>query len=111
MIQVSSSRNPRPCMPLIYGAKPLLSRMISHLFIAVKSTQTVFNGYGAQETCNMLVEALIYPTMSTASVCSDEDIWNNLDFCNAPICVKRLTLSIQYQGPLKGQSSEVSLSI
>jgi hypothetical protein len=47
----------------------------SPIFIAVKSTQTVFNGYGAQETCDMLVEALIYPTMPTVSVCSGEDIW------------------------------------
>jgi hypothetical protein len=32
MVQVSSSKNARPCMPSIYGAKPLLSRLISHLF-------------------------------------------------------------------------------
>ena len=45
------------------------------IFVAVKLTQTVFNGYGAQETCDMLVEALVYPTMPTASLCRDEDIW------------------------------------
>ena len=48
------------------------------IFIAVKSTQMVFNGYGAQETCDMLVEALVYPTMRTASLCSNEDIWTHL---------------------------------
>ena len=47
----------------------------SPIFVAVKSNQFVFNGYGAQETCDMLVEALIYPTMPTASVCGGEDIW------------------------------------
>ena len=52
-----------------------ITKLDQTIFVAVKSTQTVFNGYGAQETCDMLVEALIYPTMPAASVCSDEDLW------------------------------------
>jgi hypothetical protein len=35
----------------------------------------VFNGYGAQETCDMLVNALIYPTMPAFAVCSDDPVW------------------------------------
>jgi hypothetical protein len=45
------------------------------IFCAVKLAQTVFNGYGAQETCDMLVEALIHPAMPTLAVCSDEIVW------------------------------------
>ena len=45
------------------------------IFCAVKTTQTVFNGYGAQETCDMLVEALIHPSMPAFTVCSDDTVW------------------------------------
>ena len=62
------------------------------IFIAVKSTQKVFNGYGAQETCDMLVEALVYPTMPTASLCSDEDIWTR--FKNKVISYQKERVSI-----------------
>jgi hypothetical protein len=41
----------------------------------VKTTQEVFNGYGAQETSDMLFEALIHPAMSTFDVCRDETVW------------------------------------
>jgi len=43
--------------------------------VAVKTTQTVFNGYGMQETCDMLVEALIHPSMPAFAVCSDNTVW------------------------------------
>jgi hypothetical protein len=45
------------------------------IFCAVKETQTVFNGYGAQETCDMLVQALIHPFMPAFAVCSDDIVW------------------------------------
>jgi hypothetical protein len=45
------------------------------IFCAVKSTQTVFNGYGRQETCDMLLKALIHPGMPAFAVCSDETVW------------------------------------
>ncbi len=45
------------------------------IFCAVKATQTVFNGYGAQETCDMLVQALIHPFMSAFAVCNDDTVW------------------------------------
>lgn len=48
---------------------------LNPIFNAVKSTQEVFNGYGAQETCDMLVEALIYPSMPTWAVCRDDEVW------------------------------------
>ena len=35
----------------------------------------VFNGYGAQETCDMLVEALIHPAMPVVAVCTDDTVW------------------------------------
>ncbi|KAJ6617308.1 hypothetical protein B0H10DRAFT_2218648 [Mycena sp. CBHHK59/15] len=35
------------------------------IFITIKSTQTVFNGYGAQETTDLLLLALIHPQMPT----------------------------------------------
>ena len=45
------------------------------IFCAVKATQMVFNGYGAQETCDMLVQALIHPFMPAFEVCSDNTVW------------------------------------
>ena len=45
------------------------------IFISVKGTQQVFNGYGAQETCDMLVEALLSPCMLTHAICEHEVVW------------------------------------
>jgi len=45
------------------------------IFSAVKTNQEVFNGYGAQETSDMLFEALIHPAMSTFDICRDETVW------------------------------------
>ena len=55
-------------------------------------TQKVLNGYGAQEICDMLVEALVYPTMPTASLCSNEDIWTR--FKNKVISYQKEHVSI-----------------
>ncbi|TFK58102.1 hypothetical protein BDN72DRAFT_731871, partial [Pluteus cervinus] len=46
------------------------------IFVAVKSNQLVFNGYGAQETCDMLLEAFILPTMPASMVCADDAVWS-----------------------------------
>ena len=62
------------------------------IFIAVKSTQMVFNGSGAQETCDMLVEALVYLTMPTASLRSNEDIWTH--FKNMVISYQKEHVSV-----------------
>lgn len=48
------------------------------IFIAIKDTQTVFNGYGAQETCDMLFDALLSPCMPAYLVCQNADLWNRL---------------------------------
>ncbi|KDR76076.1 hypothetical protein GALMADRAFT_210772 [Galerina marginata CBS 339.88] len=45
------------------------------IFLAVKSNQKVFNGYGAQETCDMLSSVLIHPCMPAYQVCGDEQTW------------------------------------
>ena len=45
------------------------------IFSMVKSIQTVFNGYGAQETCDMLVEACIHPATPTVVVCRNDVVW------------------------------------
>ncbi|PPQ82908.1 hypothetical protein CVT24_007923 [Panaeolus cyanescens] len=50
-------------------------RTAKAIFISVKDTQTVFNGYGAQETTDMLFSALIMPVMPTYAVCSNEETW------------------------------------
>ena len=46
------------------------------IFLSVKNNQKVFNGYGAQETCDMLFQALILPCMPTYAVCKDPDVWH-----------------------------------
>ncbi|KAJ7710693.1 hypothetical protein B0H17DRAFT_1123812 [Mycena rosella] len=38
-------------------------------------TQTVFNGFGAQETTDLLLAALIHPQMPTTYVCRDDHVW------------------------------------
>lgn len=45
------------------------------IFLAVKSEQRVFNGYGAQETCDMLFQALISPLMPTYLICQHPALW------------------------------------
>lgn len=45
------------------------------IFLAVKGNQLVFNGYGAQETSDMLFEALILPNTSTYDVCKLDALW------------------------------------
>lgn len=49
------------------------------IFITIKSTQTVFNGYGAQETTDLLLLALIHPQMLTVHVCTHSETWDRLD--------------------------------
>lgn len=48
------------------------------IFIAIKSTQTVFNGYGAQEGCDVLLRAFIHPGMPISLVCADNNLWSRL---------------------------------
>jgi len=45
------------------------------IFLSVKNNQNYFNGYGAQETSDMLFQALIYPAMPTFAVCQDPQVW------------------------------------
>jgi len=47
------------------------------IFLEVKSNQRVFNGYGAQETCDMLIQAMIHPCMPVFLVCSDVAVWQH----------------------------------
>lgn len=46
------------------------------IFLEMKGNQMVFNGYGAQETCDMLVLALIHPCMPSYFICLHESLWN-----------------------------------
>jgi hypothetical protein len=46
------------------------------IFLSVKNDQKVFNGYGAQETSDMLFQALIHPCMPTSAVCRDPGVWD-----------------------------------
>lgn len=48
------------------------------VFLAVKANQRVFNGYGAQETSDMLFTAIIHPRMPVSLVCKDDDLWDRL---------------------------------
>ncbi|PPR05449.1 hypothetical protein CVT24_007466 [Panaeolus cyanescens] len=45
------------------------------LFIAVKSNQRVFNGYDAQETCDMLYDGFFPPHMPVFLVCGHDTLW------------------------------------
>ena len=47
------------------------------IFLTVKETQAIFNGYGAQETSDMLFQALIHPATPTNVVCKNDSMWND----------------------------------
>lgn len=49
------------------------------IFLAIKNNQRVFNGYGAQETCDMLFEALLSPFMPAFAICEDPQLWNRFE--------------------------------
>ncbi|KAJ7478782.1 hypothetical protein B0H11DRAFT_2423767 [Mycena galericulata] len=46
------------------------------IFASVKATQTVFNGFGAQEATDLLCLALIHPVMRSVDVCGHEEVWS-----------------------------------
>ncbi|KAJ7660424.1 hypothetical protein B0H17DRAFT_1185359 [Mycena rosella] len=48
---------------------------LTPIFVSVKGTQTIFNGFGAQETTDLLLAALIHPQMPTTYVCRDDHVW------------------------------------
>lgn len=41
----------------------------------MKERQDVFNGFGAQESCDCLFTALIHPLMPTVFVCKSNQLW------------------------------------
>ncbi|KAK7015890.1 fatty acid synthase alpha subunit Lsd1 [Paramarasmius palmivorus] len=41
----------------------------------MKERQDVFNGFGAQESCDTLFEALIHPKMPVSYVCKHDEVW------------------------------------
>ncbi|KAK6971850.1 hypothetical protein R3P38DRAFT_3140101 [Favolaschia claudopus] len=45
------------------------------IFLAMKATQTVFNGSGAQEATDQLQEAFISPLMPACQVCQSNSVW------------------------------------
>jgi hypothetical protein len=46
--------------------------------VNLQANQCVFNGYGAQEACNMIVLACFYPCMPTFMVCCDPSLFTSL---------------------------------
>jgi hypothetical protein len=58
------------------------SESLVPIFLHVKVNQRVFNGYGAQEACDMLSRTLIHPIMPSALVFKDEAL-----FCRFQIAV------------------------
>jgi len=41
------------------------------IFLEVKDNQRIFNGYGAQEACDMLVHALLHPCVPSYMIYQD----------------------------------------
>jgi hypothetical protein len=46
------------------------------IFVAMKYSQDIFNGFGAQETADVLVSAFIHPMMPVHAICSDNNLWD-----------------------------------
>lgn len=59
--------------------KILTSQSWVPIFQIVKTTQSVFNGYGAQETSDMLFAARIHPRMPCYLVCKDDELWKSFN--------------------------------
>lgn len=64
----------------------------------MKSTQTVFNGYGAQEATDMLVLALIHPNMPAFEVCGNEELWERFVRTLKIYSLDRLSLANSSRG-------------
>lgn len=66
------------------------------IFLQVKNNQLVFNGYGAQETSDMLSQAAIHPVMPSFFICQSDSLFTHfkenvidyqksrLDLCKHP---------------------------
>lgn len=48
------------------------------IFIAIQNDQQAFNGYGGQETCDMLFQALLSPCIPASEVCRCEEAFQQL---------------------------------
>lgn len=79
------------------------------IFLAVKNTQSAFNGYGAQETCDMLFEAILHPLMPAYLVCQNDTLWKRL--CDAVISYQkgRLDLATGNQFPIISKSTTIQM--
>lgn len=53
---------------------------MSPIWSMMKERQDIFNGFGAQESCDCLFIALIHPLMPTAFICKSDTIW--IRFCS-----------------------------
>lgn len=53
------------------------TRMIP-IWLDIKERQDIFNGFGAQESCDVLFSALIHPLMPTTYICCSETLWERL---------------------------------
>lgn len=51
------------------------TRSSSPIFLEVKNNQLVFNGYGAQETSDMLCIAVIHPVMPAYYICKNDNLF------------------------------------
>lgn len=72
--------------------KSISSQDDTPIFIAVKNTQKVFNGYGAQETCDMLYMAILSPCMPAYLVCRNDVLWKR--FSEAVVNYQRQRLDL-----------------
>ncbi|KAJ7359970.1 hypothetical protein DFH08DRAFT_801726 [Mycena albidolilacea] len=63
------------------------------IFQAIKTTQTVFNGCGTQETNDLLLLAFIHPQMPTFEVCSDAGTWSRFQAALIKYDADRATLA------------------
>lgn len=62
------------------------------IFLAVRSNQKVFNGYGAQETCDMLFQSLLSPLMPAYLVCSHLQLWERFKTAVIEYQAKRIQI-------------------
>lgn len=66
------------------------------IFLEVKNNQRVFNGYGAQEGCDMLCQALIHPCMPSYMICQDPVLFHR--FYTAVIEYRKSRIALAHSG-------------
>ncbi|KAL0567247.1 fatty acid synthase alpha subunit Lsd1 [Marasmius crinis-equi] len=76
------------------------------IWVVMKHRQDAFNGFGAQETCDTLLTALIHPRMPAYLVCQDSVLWGRLLKAVREDHLARVSMATRREKPFPRLSSK-----